>query len=109
MKKWICSFLLAAIVQQTHCQVLADPAVGQLDITTPSNVPENVNALVLNRVVVLKVPIYNFSQTDALPSGSCKLKIRLGGKYAARSRLYPSGRTAQQLLQLVIGYRAGAN
>lgn len=78
MKKWICSFLIAAIVQQAHCQVLADPAIAQLDITTPTNIPENVNALALNKAVVLKVPIYNFSQSDALPAGSCKLRVRLG-------------------------------
>jgi hypothetical protein len=78
-------FLIAIAILFAHhgyCQANADPATGQIDITNTGGVPENLTALALNKEVVLKVPVFNFSQSDALPTGSCLLRIRLGNNMA---------------------------
>jgi hypothetical protein len=82
MRKLFFILITVLLAQQGYCQVSADPATGQMDITSTGGIPENIAALALNKEVVLKVPVYNFSQTDALPAGSCLLKIRLGNNMA---------------------------
>jgi hypothetical protein len=78
MRKLFFILITVLLAHKGYCQVSADPATGQMDITSTGGIPENLAALAQNKEVVLKVPVYNFSQTDALPAGSCLLKIRLG-------------------------------
>jgi hypothetical protein len=60
--------------------ITADPALDPMKITTIINSPILVNQLPLNGVVVLKVPILNRNLANALPDGTCKVKIGLGSK-----------------------------
>ncbi len=59
-------------------QVTADPATGQMDIVSLAGVPENANMLAPNKVVSLKVPVYNFSQVTTIPPNYFQFKIALG-------------------------------
>jgi len=60
--------------------VIADPALQNLSVKTVSNFPIDENLLPLNGVVDLKVPILNLNLLNALPAGTCKIKIGLGSK-----------------------------
>lgn len=61
-------------------QVIADPATGQMDITSQSGISLNANQILPGEIFLLKVPIYNLNQLVALPSGTCKFVITLGNK-----------------------------
>lgn len=60
--------------------VSADPSLAQLTFESISNTSVDPNILGLGEVVQLKVPILNLNTSNALPAGSCKIKIGLGSK-----------------------------
>lgn len=60
--------------------VKADPALQNLSVKTVLNNPIDENLLPLNYVIDLKVPILNLNLLNALPAGTCKIKIGLGSK-----------------------------
>ena len=73
------SFLLLFICIKSYSQVIADPTIGQLSFT---NISGNAidDTLPLGYIAQLNVPIRNQSAVNALPAGSCKIKIGLGSK-----------------------------
>lgn len=77
MKKILLALLLFSSTK-SFCQVSADPATGQMDITALDGTPSNANFIAPNTTMRLKVPVYNLNQLNAIPAGSCKLKIGLG-------------------------------
>ena len=68
-------------LQTAVCQVTADPATGQMDITALDGSPLNANFIAPNNIVRLKVPVYNLNQLSSIPSGSCKIRISLGSNF----------------------------
>ncbi len=72
-----CFFFLSI---NSYSQVIADPALQSLSVKTVSNFPINPDLLPLGYVVELKVPILNLNLLNALPAGTCKIKIGLGSK-----------------------------
>lgn len=60
--------------------VIADPAVNFMRTVATSTVPVNPFLIPLDSIIELKVPVINYNQTNALPSGSCKIKIGLGSR-----------------------------
>lgn len=62
-------------------QITADPALTQIRLTQISNeIVNNVTELPLNGIFKLKIPVYNRNINNALPPGSCKIKIGIGSK-----------------------------
>jgi hypothetical protein len=80
MKKILLLGILLFVGILGFSQVLADPALNQINITDNANVDVNEFELPQGGVVVLRVPLLNLNTTNALPSGSCKVKIGLGSK-----------------------------
>jgi len=78
MKKF-CAFLLLFISFKSYSQVIADPSIDQVSFT---NISGSVigDTLPLGYVAQLNVPITNLSTVNAIPAGSCKIKIGLGSK-----------------------------
>ena len=72
-----CLFLLST---KANSQVIADPALQNLFVRTVTNSSIDENLLPLDYVIELKVPILNLNLLNALPAGSCKIKIGLGSK-----------------------------
>ena len=68
--------------QNSSCKTIvnADPALVSIDITDLSNTPINANLIPLNSVNRLHVPVLNLSQSDAIPTGTTKIRIDLGDK-----------------------------
>ncbi len=77
--KFVYLLLFTFCFSKTYCQVIADPSINQLSFT---NVSGNAidDTLPLGYVAQLNVPIQNQSTSNALPAGSCKIKIGLGSK-----------------------------
>ena len=78
MKKFF-SFLLLFTCIKSYSQVIADPSIDQVSFTNISGSAID-DTLPLGYVALLNVPIRNQSTTNALPAGSCKIKIGLGSK-----------------------------
>lgn len=70
----VCPFFAAAQ------SVTADPALDPMKITTLISGNILVTQLPLNGIIKLKVPILNKNVINALPAGTCKVKIGLGSK-----------------------------
>jgi Secretion system C-terminal sorting domain len=79
MKK-ILLFLFIASPFWGFSQVTADPSLDPMKITTTGNGTILVTELPLNGIVKLKVPILNRNTSNALPIGTCKVKVNLGSK-----------------------------
>ncbi len=79
MKK-ILLFLFIASPFLGFSQVTADPSLDPMKITTTGNGTILVTELPLNGIVKLKVPILNRNTSNALPIGTCKVKVNLGSK-----------------------------
>ena len=58
----------------------ADPAVDSIKITNINNTRIDEYRLALSGTYRIKIPISNKSSTDAIPPGSCKVKLGLGSK-----------------------------
>jgi len=64
-----------------HCvsqAVIADPAVNVMRTTSQNTVPLDPFQIPMGVVFQLKVPVINYNLINALPTGSCKIKIGLG-------------------------------
>jgi len=82
MKKLIfTSFVILACVPGAYAQaVIADPAVNFMRTASTAAVPVDPFHIPIDSVIELKVPVINYNQLNALPSGSCKIKIGLGSR-----------------------------
>ena len=80
MQKLLLLTLLLGLCVKATCQVTADPATGQMDITSANGTSLSANFLNPNITVQLIIPFYNLNQLNAVPAGSCKVKINLGSK-----------------------------
>ncbi len=60
--------------------VTADPAISQMSFETVTNGAQSANTLLFTQDYNLKVPFFNFSQSDDVPNGTIKLTIDLGTK-----------------------------
>jgi hypothetical protein len=67
--------------KENYGQVSADPATGQMDITTMDGISLNANFIAPNSALRLTVPVYNLSQLNTIPAGTCKLNINLGNRF----------------------------
>ncbi len=63
-----------------YSQVIADPALDQVEVSTISNTTLDPITLPLNGLILLRIPILNLNTSNGLPAGSCKIKIGLGSK-----------------------------
>ncbi len=59
---------------------IADPAVGQMNITNQADVSQSANSLLFTQNYKLKLPVYNLNQLNIVPNGTIKLTIDLGTK-----------------------------
>jgi hypothetical protein len=80
MKKLFFSLLIASPLFSFAQSVTADPALEPMKITTLVSGIISISQLPLNGIIKLKVPILNKNIANALPAGSCKVKIGLGSK-----------------------------
>ncbi|MBC7937947.1 MAG: T9SS type A sorting domain-containing protein [Rhizobacter sp.] len=82
MKKiFFTTLLMTAVVLSGLAQaVIADPAVNSMRTTTLNALPLNPLFIPIDSVVELKVPVINYNLVNALPSGTCKIKIGLGSR-----------------------------
>ncbi len=74
--------LLLLFIYPLHIfsQVIADPALTQIKLTQPSNALVDLTQLPLSSSFKLKIPVYNRNLINALPIGTCKIKIGLGSR-----------------------------
>jgi hypothetical protein len=61
---------------------VADPALSQMEITDLSPALIDPLAIPVAKIVKLDVPIFNLDLVNSLPTGSCKIKIGLGARFA---------------------------
>ncbi len=61
--------------------VFADPALGSVDITTTTDQPVDANTLFLNGIYKLKLDVFNFSFTSAIPVNTAYVELALGSKF----------------------------
>jgi hypothetical protein len=60
--------------------VIADPAVNFMRTVSASALPVDPFFIPVDSIIELKVPVINYNHINALPAGSCKIKIGLGSK-----------------------------
>jgi hypothetical protein len=82
MKKLIFTTLLFStfIVRSSAQAVIADPAVNYMRTASTTSLPINPTMIPIDSIIALKVPVINYNLANALPSGTCKIKIGLGSK-----------------------------
>ena len=84
MRKTILLFLVSIYFRSSYAQIVAaDPAISQMDVVNADGVSQEFASFIApNKTIQIKIPVFNLHQLNALPAGSCKLKIKLG-KYLA--------------------------
>jgi hypothetical protein len=60
--------------------VTADPELGKVVMTDQTGFPVDANAILAEQVINLRIPVLNDGHGNAVPAGSCKIKIGLGSK-----------------------------
>lgn len=82
MKKLIFTSILLStfIVRSAGQAVIADPAVNLMRTVSTALLPVNPTLIPIDSVITLRVPVINYNLVNALPAGSCKIKIGLGSK-----------------------------
>lgn len=82
MKKIISTLLVFSLsITAGYSQaVIADPAVNFMRTAASNSQPVDPLKVPLDSVIELKVPVINYNHLNALPSGSCKIKIGLGSR-----------------------------
>jgi hypothetical protein len=60
--------------------VIADPAVNQMRNASLENIPVLSQAIPIDSIIVLKVPVINYNINNNIPAGTCKIKVGLGSK-----------------------------
>lgn len=60
--------------------VLSDPKLGSISLTDLSGWQLNEAYVQPNELIKIKIPVMNSNHGEALPAGSCKIKIGLGSK-----------------------------
>ena len=77
------SMFLSAFINRTAGQsVIADPAVNLMRTATTTSLPVSPAVIPIDSIITVRVPVINYNVVNALPAGSCKLKIGLGSKMA---------------------------
>ncbi len=72
-------FTTTASITVVNCApIVTDPAVGGMDITDLGGTSQNSNTLLFGQTYKLKLPVYNLSQSDGLPTGATTITIDLG-------------------------------
>ncbi len=61
--------------------VFADPALGSVDITTTNDQAIDANALFLNGIYKVKLDVFNFNFTNAIPVNTAYVELALGSKF----------------------------
>jgi hypothetical protein len=75
------TFVTSTGITVTNCtSIVTDPAIGGMDITNMGGTSQSSNTLLFTQNYILTLPVYNFSQSDALPTGATTLTIDLGTK-----------------------------
>lgn len=72
--------LVASLSSMGQTAVIADPKLGQLEITNFSGDVLNAKNLQSDQLIKLNIPVANVSHGKALPAGTSKIKIGLGSK-----------------------------
>lgn len=67
-------------IAQNGRAVLADPKLGSISFTDLSGYQMDEAYVQPNELIKMKVPVLNSNHGQALPAGSCKIKIGLGSK-----------------------------
>ncbi len=80
MKKLFLLLFIALPFFAISQSITADPALEPMRITTVVSGTILVTQLPINGIIKLKVPILNKNTINALPAGTCKVKIGLGSK-----------------------------
>jgi hypothetical protein len=79
--KRIITILLFTLSIKSYAQfVFADPALNQVSTITVVNEVQDPTMLPLDGTIQLSLPILNRNTINAIPAGSCKVKIGLGSK-----------------------------
>lgn len=60
--------------------VTADPELGKIVLTDQTGFPVDASQIQPDQVINLKIPVLNDGHGQALPAGSCKIKIGFGSK-----------------------------
>ncbi len=60
--------------------VTADPELGKIVLTDQTGFPIDANQIQPDQVINLRIPVLNDGHGQALPAGSCKIKIGFGSK-----------------------------
>lgn len=77
------SMFLSAFINRTAGQsVIADPAVNLMRTASTTSLPVSPAVIPIDSIITVRVPVINYNVVNALPAGSCKLKIGLGSKMA---------------------------
>ncbi len=61
-------------------QIIADPATSLINMVAENGDAVNTASLSTGVSFRLKIPVYNLNMINAIPAGSCKIKIGLGSK-----------------------------
>jgi hypothetical protein len=75
---WLLCVAAIMLAMNAFAQPIADPATGQLDIRNLNQESLNANQLLQTEKIKLIIPVYNLSQANSIPAGSCLLKINIG-------------------------------
>ncbi|MFZ4770654.1 MAG: T9SS type A sorting domain-containing protein [Ferruginibacter sp.] len=83
MKKLIFTAFIITCMLQTKCfsqAIIADPAVNTMRTTSVASLPVNADAIPIDSIISIKIPVINYNLNNPIPSGTCKIKIGLGSK-----------------------------
>ncbi len=83
MKKLILTvfIILGTLVTKCYSQVvIADPAVNTMRTVSITSLPVNADAIPIDSIISIKIPVINYNLNNPIPSGTCKIKIGLGSK-----------------------------
>jgi Secretion system C-terminal sorting domain len=77
------TILVSSLISNSFGQaVIADPALNVMRTasTVSTSLPVDPTLIPIDSVISLKVPVINYNLNNALPSGTCKIKVNLGSK-----------------------------
>ena len=82
MKKIIFTLMLVSFftARGSGQAVIADPAVNSMRTASTTSLPVNPELIVIDSIITLRLPVINYNLVNALPAGTCKIKIGLGSK-----------------------------
>jgi hypothetical protein len=69
---------MSSTAQRTS--VMADPELGRITLANATGFAVDANQVLADQVISIKIPVMNDNHGQAVPAGSCKVKIGLGSK-----------------------------